>query len=78
MTVKALEEAMQRVASWPEEAQEELAEIALEIDATLKGGIYHATREELDGIDRGIKAAREGRFATEQEVAAVFAKHLRS
>jgi hypothetical protein len=28
MTAKALQEAMQRVESWPEAAQEELAEIA--------------------------------------------------
>jgi predicted transcriptional regulator len=77
MTAKALKEAMQRVESWPQEAQEELAEIALEIDARLKGGKYHATSEELAGIDRGLKAAREGRFATDAEVEAVFAKHRR-
>ena len=51
MTAKALKEAMQRVESWPQEAQEELAEIAFEIDARLKGGKYHATPEELAGID---------------------------
>jgi predicted transcriptional regulator len=75
MTAKVLKEAMQRVETWPERAQEELAEIALEMDASLKGGKYHATPEELAGIDRGLKAAREGRFATDQEVEAVFAKH---
>jgi predicted transcriptional regulator len=75
MTAKALQEAMQRVESWPEAAQEELAEIAFEIDAALKGETYRATPEELEGIDRGLKAANEGRFATDQEVAAVIAKH---
>ncbi len=78
MTAKALKEAMQRVEAWPEEAQEELAEIALEIDAGLKGRAYRATPEELAGIDRGLKAAREGRFATNEDIAAVFAKHRRS
>lgn len=77
MTVKALKEAMQRVESWPQEAQEELAEIALEIEARLKGGRYHATPDELAGIDRGLKAAREECFATDAEVEAVFAKHHR-
>ena len=77
MTAKALKEAMRRVEAWPEEAQEELAEIALEIDAGLKGRTYSATPEELAGIDRGLKAAREGRIATDEEVAAVFAKHRR-
>ncbi len=77
MTAKVLEEAMQRVESWPQEAQEELAEIALEIDARLKGGKYRATPQELAGIDRGIKAAREERLATDAQVEAVFAKHRR-
>jgi predicted transcriptional regulator len=78
MTVNVLKEAMQRAESWPQEAQEELAEIALGIDARLKGSKYSATPEELAGIDRGLKAAREGRFVTDAEVEAVFAKHRRS
>ena len=77
MTAKALKEAMARAESWPEEAQEELAAIALEIDAGLKDGRYRATQEELAGIDRGLKAAREGRFATAEEVAEMLAKHRR-
>lgn len=78
MTAKALKEALRRVETWPQEAQEELAEIALEIDAGLRGEKYHATAEELAGIDRGLKAAREGRFATQEEVDAVIAKHRRT
>jgi hypothetical protein len=78
MTTKALKEAMQRAGSWPQEAQEELAELVLEIDARLKGGKYHATPEELAGIDRGLGDAQEGRFATDAEVEAVFAKHRRA
>ncbi|TMJ26893.1 MAG: hypothetical protein E6G88_15000 [Alphaproteobacteria bacterium] len=77
MASKALEEAMRRAETWPAEAQEELAEIALEIDASLSGGTYHATLEELEGIDRGLKAAREARFATDEEVEAVIAKPRR-
>ncbi len=68
-------EAIRRAETWPDEAQEQLAEIAFEIDAELEGGVYHATPEELLGIDRGLKAAQEGRFATDEEVEAVFAKH---
>jgi len=77
MTAKALKEALRRVEAWPQEAQEELAEIALEIDAGLKGEPYYATADELAGIDRGLAAAREGRFATQEEVDAVLAKHRR-
>jgi predicted transcriptional regulator len=78
MTAKALKNVLLRVEAWPEAAQEELAAIAEEIDAGLAGGAYHATPDELDGIDRGLKAARDGRFAREEDVAAVFVKHRRA
>ena len=78
MTAKVLKDVLERVETWPEEAQAELAEIALEIDAGLAGGVYHATPEEIEGIDRGLKAARDGRFVTDKEVEAVFAKHRRA
>jgi hypothetical protein len=78
MTAKILEEALQRVESWPEEAQEELAAIALEIDAALKLDTYEATPEELAGIDRGLRDARDRRFASSDDVEAVFGKHRRA
>jgi predicted transcriptional regulator len=77
MTIKVLRDVIERAETWPDEAQAELAAIALEIDASLRQGVYRATREELEGIDRGLQAAREGRFATDEEVEAVFAKHRR-
>jgi hypothetical protein len=44
-----------------EAARAELAELVLEIDAELGAGVYQA-KAELDGIDRGLKAAGEGKF----------------
>jgi hypothetical protein len=78
MASKTLNEAMRRAESWPEAAQEELAEIALEIDARVKGGQYHASPNELAGIDRGLEAARKGRIATDAQVEAIFGKHRRT
>jgi predicted transcriptional regulator len=75
MTAEALKDVMRRAESWPQEAQDELAEIAREIENALQGGLYHASPAELAGIDRGLKAAQEGRFATAAQVEAVFAKH---
>jgi hypothetical protein len=46
-----------RAEKWPEEAQAELAQIALEIDAGLGRGKYAATPAELSGIDRGLEAS---------------------
>jgi len=65
MTAKALRDVLKRAENWPEAAQAELAQIALEIDAGLDGGKYVATPSELRGIDRGLAAARQGRFATD-------------
>lgn len=64
----SLKEVLERAGTWPEQAQQELAEIALEIEAGLRGGVYHATAEELRAID---EADRSG-LATEQQVEAAF------
>jgi hypothetical protein len=52
MTAKILQDVMRRAEAWPEAAQAELAEIALEIDAELRAESDHATPKELEGIDR--------------------------
>jgi predicted transcriptional regulator len=77
MKTKRLTEILERIESWPAHAQDELAEIARDIDAGLKGEVYEATPEELEGIDRGLRDAAEGRFATDDEVEAAFAKFRR-
>lgn len=74
MKTKKLTEVLERVEAWPSHIQNELAEFALELDAGFKDGEYEATPEELAGIDRGLRAATEGRFATDQQVEAAFAK----
>jgi hypothetical protein len=70
MVTKILRDLVQRAESWPQNAQEELAQLALEIETELKGGHYRATPDELLGIDRGLQDAAEGKFATEKQVEA--------
>jgi predicted transcriptional regulator len=77
MMTKVWDDLLRRIQSWPENAQEELAQVALEIEAELKDGKYHATPAELAGIDRGLSEAAQGKFASAQEVEAIFAKHRR-
>lgn len=77
MTINALKDVMQKVESWPREAQAELAEIARAMEAAMQDGSYSATPQELAGIDRGVADADAGRFVSDAEVAAVFAKHRR-
>jgi predicted transcriptional regulator len=74
MKTKKLTEVLERVEAWPPHIQNELAEFALELDAGFKDGEYEPTPKELAGIDRGLRAAAEGRFATDNQVEAVFAK----
>jgi len=74
MKTKQLAEILERVENWPAQAQDELAEIARDIEESISGGDYEPSEAELVGIDRGLKAAAEGRFATAEQVEAVLAK----
>ncbi len=75
MSQKALETLVERAVAWPEDAQEELARLASEIEAELKQGAYRPTEAELRGIDRGLRNAAHGKFATGEEVESVFDKY---
>lgn len=74
MKTKQFAEVLELVERWPAHAQDELAEIARDIGDSLQGGDYEPTAAELAGIDRGLKAAAEGRFATDEQVETALAK----
>ena len=74
MKTKKLTDVLERVEAWPAALQDELAELALEMDAGMAAGEYRPSDLELAGIDRGLHAANEGRFASEEDVEAAFAK----
>jgi predicted transcriptional regulator len=74
MKTKRLAEILERVGNWPPEWQDQLAEMALDIDADLKDGVYQPNAAELEGIDRGLRDAEQGRYASEADVEAAFAK----
>jgi predicted transcriptional regulator len=76
MSTKTLSDVMELAKAWPDTDQEELLEFALEIEARrTAAGVRHATPDELEGIDRGLQDARDGRFATDEEVEAVFTRY---
>ena len=74
MKSRQLAEVLERVEHWPARAQDELAEIARDIEASLSNGEYEPNEAELVGIDRGLRAAAEGRFATDEQVEATLAR----
>src|ERR1700738_3805009 len=69
MTKDQVKAVLERVPPWPEDRQQELAELALEIEAELAGAEYNATPEELAAIDEGLA----GEAASEEEIKAAFA-----
>jgi len=73
MTAKTLKQVLERVETWPEEDQEELAEVARDIEAR-RTGTYHATPEELAAIDEALGQVARGEVASEEEIEAAFAK----
>ena len=60
---------LERVASWPEEDQEELAEVAREIEAR-RFGVYEPTPEEEAAIRDGIAELDRGEWIDEEEMRA--------
>jgi len=74
---KSLETLMERAASLPEEAQEELVDAVAQAIDTIEAkhvGVYRLSEDERRGIERGLQAMRDGRFATDEEIAAIFRK----
>lgn len=66
----ATKELLRHIESWPEEDQDELAEVAREIEARRKG-VYVLSDDERAAIDEACK----GGFASEQDVMAFWKRH---
>jgi hypothetical protein len=73
--IAKLKDVLDRAERWPEWAQRDLAELALEIDREIGAGTYRATNEELRKIDEALDAVRRGEVASDADVEAIFTKH---
>jgi hypothetical protein len=71
---KTLEALMERAASWPDEAQAELVRFMIDTEAK-HFGAFRLDDEDRARIDRSLAAARRGEFASDDEVAALFARY---
>jgi hypothetical protein len=74
MTRQGLEILLDRVSTWPEEAQEEFVRSVADIESKHLG-VYPLSAEERDAVRRGLADMREGRLASDAEVAAVFNRY---
>jgi hypothetical protein len=68
---------LERVQSWPEEDQEELADVAREIESR-RSGVYRLSDEERTAVRAGMEDARRGDFASEQEMDEFYRLHDRA
>jgi hypothetical protein len=73
MEIKDLKKVLDRVSTWPKEAQDELVRSVAEIE-TRYTGVYHVNDEERAALHRSAEDVRKGRFATDQEVDTVFSR----
>jgi len=74
MTKQGLEILLEHVTTWPEEAQEELMQSMVDIEKK-HIGIYHLNDEERAAVRRGLREMREGKLASDDEVARAFARY---
>ncbi len=69
---------LERVSAWPSEDQDELAEIAAEIEARRSGVVYQLSDDERAAVRKGMDAARRGDFAPEGEMQEFYALHRKA
>lgn len=74
MTRQGLEILLERVSTWPEEAQDEFVRSVADIESKHLG-VYRLSDEERDAVRRGLADMREGKLASDAEVAAVFNRY---
>jgi predicted transcriptional regulator len=65
---------LKEIASWPEADQQELAEIAREIECR-RTGVYRLSDAERAAVHEGIDAADVGHFVPEDEMEEYYLLH---
>jgi hypothetical protein len=74
MTRQGLEILLERVSTWPEEAQDEFVRSVTDIE-NRHLGVYRLSDEERNAVRRGLAEMRERKLASDDAVAAVFNRY---
>jgi predicted transcriptional regulator len=74
MTKEQIEAIFERVRAWPAEKQEEAASILLALEAE-PDDVYVLSEEERADVEAGLEEARQGKFASDEEVKALFDRY---
>jgi len=71
---KLVETLIERVADWPQDAQAEVVKSIVDIEAK-HFGAYKLSAEERTAIEEALAEMRQGKFASDEEVAAVLDRY---
>jgi hypothetical protein len=74
MNTKELKNLLERAETWPEQAQAELVQVGRDIEAEIGQGVYRLSESERTGVEQGLAAMREGKFASDEQIAAILSK----
>jgi hypothetical protein len=74
MTKHSLEILLERIASWPDEAQDEFVKSLADIERK-HAGVYRLSDDERAAVRRGLADLRAGRIASDDAVAALFRRY---
>jgi len=74
MTKEQIDAVLESVRSWPEQDQEELVEVAREIEAR-RTGVYVMSDEERAAVREGLEQARRGEFVPDDEMDAFWKRY---
>ena len=74
MTKEQIDAVLEAVRSWPKQDQEELVEMAREIEAR-RTGVYVMSDEERAAVREGLDQARRGQFVPDDEMDAFWKKY---
>jgi hypothetical protein len=69
-----LKDIVERLDTWPEEAQEEALQLLLALEREYSEP-YELSSEDRAAIDASLEEMRQGKFATEEQVSAIFNRH---
>jgi hypothetical protein len=65
---------LDRIADWPEDAQQEVMQSIVDIEKK-HFGVYRLSEDERAAVLRGLEEMRERKFATDEQVEAVFNRY---
>ena len=75
--IEQLESALERIDSWPKDAQDELARLMTEIQSRYRK-VYRVDHDEREALTRSADDVRNNRFASDADVENTFSRFHRA